>query len=77
MSLHNAVKAPEERQAEWSEVLADYDRHCHDVIQLDRNSFRTGLPVHLLTAEDKRSFMKDPVRPPAEFADGAGQYRTI
>jgi hypothetical protein len=75
MNPHDAVKAPEDRQAEWNEVLADYDQHCHDVIQLDRESFRTELPVRLLNAEDKQSFVKDPVRPPAEFADGAGLHR--
>jgi hypothetical protein len=28
-----------------------------------------------LNAEDKKNFMKDLVRPPAEFADGAGLHR--
>jgi len=71
----DAVNAPEDRQTEWNEVLTDYDQHCHDVIQLDPESFRTELPVRLLNAEDKQSFMKDPVRPPAKFADGAGLHR--
>jgi hypothetical protein len=80
MNPHDAVKAPEDRQIEWNEVLADYDQHCHDVIQLDLESFRTELPVRLLNAEDKQNFMReqnfmrDPVRP-AEFADGAGLHR--
>ena len=43
---HFAVKPPQDRQAEWNQVLADYDEHCHDVIQLDRDSFKTELPVH-------------------------------
>jgi hypothetical protein len=34
MNPHDAVQAPEDRQAEWKEVLADFDQHCHDVIQL-------------------------------------------
>jgi hypothetical protein len=75
MNPHDAVKAPEDRQAEWNEVLADYDQHCHDEIQLDRESFRTELPVRLLNDEDKHAFMKDPLRPPAEFADGAGLHQ--
>lgn len=75
MNPHDAVKAPDDRQTEWNEVLADYDRHCHDVIQLDLQSFRTELPVRLLNAEDKRSFAKDPRKPPAEFADGAGLHQ--
>ena len=72
---HVAVRAPADKQTEWSEVLADYDQHCHDVIQLDRHSFRTELPIHLLNAADKHNFMKDPRNPPAEFAEGAGLHR--
>jgi hypothetical protein len=75
MNPHDAVKAPEGRQAEWNEVLTDYDQHCHDVIQLNVENFRTELPVHPLNAEDTQTFMKDPVRPPAAFADGAGLHR--
>ncbi|MGA7245938.1 MAG: hypothetical protein WBX19_22330 [Terracidiphilus sp.] len=73
MSPRGAVKAPEDRQAEWNEVLADYDQHCHDVIELDRDSFRTELPVRLLNAEDRRRF--NPQRPSAEFANGAGLHQ--
>lgn len=75
MNPHDAAEAPEDRQTAWNEVLADYDQRCHDVIQLNRESFRTELPVRLLNAKDKESYMKDPVRPPAEFADGAGLHR--
>lgn len=75
MNPYDAVKAPKDRQAQWNEVLADYDQHCHDVIQLDQDRFRAELPVRLLNADDRRSFMKDPIRPPAEFADGAGLHR--
>ena len=75
MNPHDAVNAPENWQSVWNEVLSDYDQHCHDVIRLDLESFRTELPVHLLNAEDKQSFMRDPVRPPAEFAGGAGLHR--
>jgi hypothetical protein len=75
MNPLEAVKSPENRQTERNEVLADYDQHYHDVIQLDRESFRTQLPVRLLNAEDKQSFMKDPLRPLAEFADGADLHQ--
>jgi hypothetical protein len=73
MSPRGGVKAPEDRQAEWNEILADYDQHCHDVIELERENFRTDLPVRLLNAEDKRRF--DPQKPSAEFADGAGLHQ--
>ena len=72
---HTAVQAPADRQSEWNEVLADYDQHCHDVIQLDRQSFRTDLPIRLLNAEEKQTFMKNPRTPRVEFADGAGLHR--
>jgi hypothetical protein len=72
---HTAVQAPADRQSEWNEVLADYDQHCHDVIQLDRQSFQTELPVRLLTAEDKQNLMKNPRNPPAYFAESAGGQR--
>lgn len=72
---HTAVEAPVDRRSDWNEVLHDYDLHCHDVIRLNRQSFRTELPVRLLNAEDKRNFMRDPLQPPAEFADGAGLHR--
>jgi hypothetical protein len=75
MEPDTAVQAPADRQSEWNDVLADYDRHCHDVIQLDRQNFQTDLPVHLLNADDKRNFMKNPRQPPAEFAGGAGLHR--
>lgn len=74
MNPHDVVKAPEDRQTEWNEVLADYDQHCHDVIQLDRENFRTDLPVRLLNSDDKQRFTKNPIGPPAEFADGAGLH---
>jgi hypothetical protein len=75
MNPHDVVKAPEDRQTEWKEVLADYDQHCHDVIRLDNQSFRTKVPVRLLSAEDQKRFRKNPINPPAEFADGAGLHR--
>lgn len=75
MNPHEAVKAPASRQSEWDAVLADYDQHCHNVIELDRDSFKTELPVHLLNAEEKRRFMEDQSHLPAEFADGAGLHR--
>jgi hypothetical protein len=75
MDPHHAVQPPADREADWNEVLADYDQHCHDVIRLDRQSFRTELPVRLLSAEDRQNFMKDPGMPPAGFADAAGLHR--
>lgn len=75
MSPREAVKAPEDRQGEWNEVLADFDRHCHDVIQLEQKGFKTELPVHLLNAEDMRRYRHEAAKPTAEFADAAGLHR--
>jgi hypothetical protein len=75
LNPHSDVEAPEDRKAEWNEVLADYDQHCHDVIELAPSSFKTELPVHLLQAEEKQKYMKDPVHPAAEFANAAGLHR--
>jgi hypothetical protein len=72
---HTAVQAPADRKVQWLELLTDYDQHCHDVIQLNRQNFQTELPVHLLNAEDKRNLMNNGRQPPAEFADGAGLHR--
>ncbi len=66
---HFAVKAPQDRQAEWNQVLADYDEHCHDLIQLDRDSFKTELPVHLVNPEDTRK-MEDPLKAAPVRASG-------
>ncbi len=75
MNPHIAVQAPPDRLDEWNGVLAEYDQHCHDVIQLDAESFKTALPVRLLNAEDKQRFMKEPGGPSAEFADAGGLHR--
>jgi hypothetical protein len=75
MEPRTSVQAPAERQSEWNEVLADYDKHCHDVVQLDQQSLKADLPVHFLNAADKQNYMKNPRTPPAVFADGAGLHR--
>jgi hypothetical protein len=75
MNPHLAVEAPADRQAEWAEVLADYDRHCHDVVRLNRQNFKTELPVHLLNTEDRYRYMRNPNKPPAELAHGAGMHQ--
>lgn len=75
MNPHQAVTAPADRQTDWAEVLEDYDQHCHDVVRLNRQHFRTDLPVHLLNIEDRQKYMKNPVKPPAEFDHGAGMHQ--
>lgn len=66
------VTPPAGRKAEWQEVLADYDKHCHEVIQLDAKEFRADLPARLMTSEEKDTLWKNYRNPPAEYAEGAG-----
>ncbi|MDR3793175.1 MAG: hypothetical protein P4L03_07330 [Terracidiphilus sp.] len=75
MNPHTAVQAPFDRQEEWLQLLADYDQHCHDVIQLEQSSFRTELPVRLLNAADQQKFRETLQNPPAIFADAAGLHQ--
>jgi len=51
---HNLVTPPPERKADWLELLADYDRHCHDAIRLDGNQFHLALPVRLLGEQESK-----------------------
>jgi hypothetical protein len=74
MNPHIAVEAPPDRQEEWKAVLADYDQHCHDVIQLDQASFRMALPVRLLNIEAQRNYVKERNDPSSEFGDAAGLH---
>jgi hypothetical protein len=77
MSPHIAVHAPIERRAEWTEVLDDYDRRCHDVLKLEADKFKVNLPVHLLdeAARGRYGVQQGMGRPEAnEFANGAGLH---
>ena len=58
-------------------MLADYDQHCQaDVIELDRDSFRTiELPVRLLNAEDQRKKIRSAEIRLLSSADGAGLHQ--
>jgi hypothetical protein len=62
------VKPPLNRQGEWNDLLADYDRHCHDVIQLDSKRFDVRSAVGLFDAHDARRYRAN-LTPPAEFSD--------
>ena len=56
--LPKAVTPPDERKAEWQEVLDDFTAHCHERYQLDAAEFRLGLPVHLLDEEKQGLYWK-------------------
>jgi hypothetical protein len=87
MNPHAAIEAPEERQTEFAEVLADFDAHCHDRYQLDALKFHIKLPVRLLDEEardryvrgvsgylpQRKSIMQAPPTPD-EFKGAAGMH---
>lgn len=87
MNPHQSVKAPEERQAEFEEVLADFDAHCHDVYRLEASKFRLEMPVRMMDEEARRRYVEgvvhymppanDIMRAPAtpnEFKGAAGMH---
>ena len=57
MNPHQAIQAPEERQADFAEVLADFDAHCHDRYLLDASKFHVKLPVRLLDEESQKRYV--------------------
>jgi hypothetical protein len=85
---HNGIKPPAERKAEFDEVLADFDAHCHERFQLDGKELQSKLPIHLLSDEDRARYTRgvmgymppanDIMRAPAtpdEFKGAAGLHR--
>lgn len=56
MNPHEAIQAPEERQTDLAEALADFDAHCHDRYRLNASQFHLKLPVHLLDEEARKRY---------------------
>jgi len=54
---HEAIQAPEPRQTDFAEALADYDAHCHDRYLIDASQFHLRLPVRLLDEEARKRFV--------------------
>jgi hypothetical protein len=57
MNPHEAIQAPPARQAEFAEVLADFDAHCHDRYQLETSKLRVQLPVRSLDEEARKRYV--------------------
>lgn len=57
MNPHSAIQAPEPRQADFAEVLADFDTHCHEQYLIDASEFHLKLPVRVLDEEAKKRFV--------------------
>jgi hypothetical protein len=58
MNPHKAIQAPQPRQKEFDEVLADFDAHCHDRYQLDAVKLRVELPVRLLDEQARQRYVR-------------------
>ena len=57
MNPHEAIQAPQARQADLDETLADFDAHCHDRYLLDASKFHVKLPVRLLDEEARNRYV--------------------
>jgi hypothetical protein len=57
MNPHKAIQAPEARQADFAEVLADFDAHCHDRYLLEASHFHMKLPVQVLDEAARKRFV--------------------
>jgi hypothetical protein len=57
MNPHKSIQVPQERQAEFAEVLADFDAHCHDRYLLEASKLRVKLPVRLLDEEGRKRYV--------------------
>src|SRR5579872_3540369 len=57
MNPHQAIRPPRQRQTEFTEVLADYDAHCHERYRLDGSKFRLQLPVRLLDEDARKRYV--------------------
>jgi hypothetical protein len=57
MNPHQAITAPQQRQEDFAEVLADYDAHCHDRYQLDASKLQLKLPVRLLDEDARKRYV--------------------
>jgi hypothetical protein len=56
MNPHRAIEAPQSQQTDFAEVLADFDKRCHDRYQLDASQFHLRLPIRLLDEEGQKRF---------------------
>jgi len=53
---HDDIRPPADRVQEFAEVLADFDLHCHDRVQLTNEKWQLGVPYLLLSEEQQHEF---------------------
>jgi hypothetical protein len=56
LNPHAAVHPSEDHRQDFDEILADFDRHCHDRLALDPLKFTVSPPVHLLNRQQQQEF---------------------
>ncbi len=57
MNPHFAVHPPADRVPDFNELLEDFDKRCHERIQLTQDSFPNTMPLRLLTEEEQDEFV--------------------
>lgn len=57
MNPHKAIQAPQARQVDFAEVLADFDSHCHDRYRLDASNFHVKQPTRLIDEAARKRFV--------------------
>jgi hypothetical protein len=74
MDPHVGVHPDAAHTQDFAEILDDFDRHCHDRIQLSEDAFHLTVPFHLLDDAEQREFMALPrnVAMPAKYQGAPG-----
>ena len=56
LNPHIAIRAPKEREHDFTEVLEDFDKHCHERLKLTPELMKTKAPLRMLTASEAAEF---------------------
>ncbi len=54
---HSAITPPADRKQDFKDLLDDFDRHCHERIQLSAERFKLPVPFRLITDSEQAEFM--------------------
>lgn len=56
MNPHSAIRPTDAQKSSFDEVLADFDKRCHERYRLDASQLHVKLPVHLLDEDAQKRF---------------------
>jgi hypothetical protein len=65
MNPHVALQPPPEGMQDFAEMLDDFDRRCHERIQLTADAFTLVVPLRLLTQTERDDFIRTRFDPDA------------